>query len=87
MNLEVYPNPANKLITIHMINDQESNYEVELYNIMGQVISQQIITSNSTTINSENLGQGIYICKVREINFAGKAVSGALTKKIIVRHN
>lgn len=85
-NMEVFPNPANNCITVQILNNTTSNFHVEMYNVMGQLIASQKIINNALTISTENLSQGIYICKVVELTTDNKIKSGALTKRIVVQH-
>lgn len=60
--VKVYPNPfANHLTFIFAANAQTT---VTIYNFLGQQILQQTIT-NSTTINTEQLANGIYFYELR----------------------
>lgn len=85
-NMEVFPNPANTSLTIHITNNTISNFKVDLYNVMGQLITSQKIINNSLAISTENISQGIYFCKVVELTPDGQIKSGALTKRIVVQH-
>ena len=91
-NFELFPNPANNSFTIHILNlpdgsqVKNNEYVLEIYNVMGQVITSEKITNNALTLHTENFSQGMYICKVSEINEKGQKQTGSLTKRIIVRH-
>lgn len=85
-NFDLFPNPANNSFTIRILNEENKIYELEIYNVMGQLISSEKIINNIIVIPTENFSQGMYICKVSEINEKGQKQSGSLTKRIIVRH-
>ncbi len=85
-NFDVFPNPANNSVSIHIINDKNNLYQLEIYNVVGQLISSEKIINNIATISTENFKQGIYICKINEIDSNGKAITGSLTKRIIIQH-
>jgi hypothetical protein len=53
---------------------------------MGQLVLSDKIENNSISINAEKLTQGMYICKVSEINENGIKQSGSLSKRVIVQH-
>lgn len=54
----VYPNPVSDILTIQMNN---GGYEIlRLLNNMGQVVAQQSISDNTTTINMGQLPTGMY---------------------------
>jgi hypothetical protein len=84
-NVDLFPNPANNTVTIKISNDINSSYTLDLYDIMGQLITSQKI-NNGSKLNTENLSQGVYICKVSERTADGSAKAGGLIKKIIIRH-
>ena len=85
-NFDLFPNPTNNSFAIRIYNEENKVYELEIYNVMGQLISSEKIINNTITIATENFSQGMYICKVSEINEKGQKQSGSLTKRIIVRH-
>lgn len=85
-DFELFPNPANNSFTIHILNEENKIYVLEIYNLMGQSISSDKIFNNSITLHTENFSQGMYICKVSEINEKGQKQSGSLMKRIIVQH-
>ncbi len=84
--VELFPNPANKNATIKIKNTSVSIYIVELHNGLGQLILSQKIINNLLTLNTEQLKQGFYICKVSELNADGSLKTGALAKRIIIQH-
>ena len=53
---------------------------------MGQLISSEKIENNVLSINTANFKQGMYICKIYEINAKREKQSASLTKRIIVQH-
>ncbi len=85
-NFDLFPNPANSSFSILILNEENKNYVLELYNIMGQLISSDKIENNFITHSTQNISWGIYVCKVSEINTSGVKQSGSLTKRIIVQH-
>ncbi len=55
----LYPNPANNYVTINGINDN-STVKATIYNITGHTMFKGIL-SESNTINTSNLPDGMYI--------------------------
>jgi hypothetical protein len=57
----IYPNPFNKHTTI-TINEamKDSNFELKLYNVLGEEVLKQAITMQITTLATSNLPSGIY---------------------------
>ena len=85
-NINLFPNPANDNITLKIMNDYLAEYIVDLYNMMGQLIISQKTSSNSLSINTQKLSQGIYICKVSEVTNSGTGQTQTLIKRIAVQH-
>lgn len=85
-NFEMFPNPANNSLNIHIINDAKNDFRIELFNTLGQLILLQTITNGYATFSTENLKQGIYLCKVSEIDEKGNKRTGVLTKRVLVQH-
>lgn len=76
--LSIYPNPTNGEININFTNDiLDKNAKVQVYNVIGQLVLDQNLNSNRTTL-SLNENEGVYFMKI---------ISGnqTLTRKIIVK--
>ncbi len=84
-DVNLFPNPANNSVIIKISNDNNSTYTLDLYSIVGQLISSQKIINGSKLI-TENLSSGVYVCKIAERNPDGTAKAGGVFKKIIVNH-
>ncbi|CAN5319848.1 hypothetical protein BH10BAC1_BH10BAC1_14980 [soil metagenome] len=85
-NYDLFPNPANNNFSIRILNEENKIYVLELYNVMGQLISSEKIEHNFSTLSTQTLSNGVYVCKVSEINLLGQKQTGSLTKRIIVQH-
>jgi len=84
-NFDLFPNPADNTVNIKIRNDNNSAYKLELYTVMGQLISSQKIINNSILLNTQGLAQGIYICKVSELSANGNKGAEQI-KRIVIRH-
>jgi hypothetical protein len=62
--VEVYPNPTKHLITI----EAEGMSEVLLYNTMGQCVMQKVCVGNQTTVDLQNMTEGLYLLHVKTEN-------------------
>ena len=60
-NITIYPNPGNDIITIANIL---KDYNVEVFNIIGQRVLKKTITPNENTINISSMANGTYIVKL-----------------------
>ncbi len=65
--IEVYPNPANKLINISINGNERSGFQIELYNYQGQSVHHQT-TSNSNffQLDIASIPEGIYLLKIND---------------------
>jgi hypothetical protein len=77
-DIVVYPNPTAETININSINN--SINVVSVYSIDGKLVAtyRNPLTSDSYSIDVQNLATGIYTLKVETNN-------GSFTKKIIIR--
>ena len=57
----IYPNPVKNILNI---NTPILNYNIEVYTMQGQLISQKSINSGSNMIDYSSLSNGIYILKL-----------------------
>jgi hypothetical protein len=84
-NFNVYPNPSDGSFMIHMTGGANKKYHMELFNVMGQLVAEDDISSDLLQVTATHLRQGIYLCKVSEINNNGVKLSAELTKRIVVQ--
>jgi hypothetical protein len=78
-NVEVYPNPTNGVFRIQMDNGKLSieNYQLSIYNVLGECINQQIIKSPNQQIDLSFVPNGIYFLQLLNSD-------GIISKKIMV---
>lgn len=84
-NLEAFPNPANTSITIRIVNDRISDYQIQLFNTIGQLLTTQHINTTEAIINTGNLKPGIYFIKVNELETNGQ-LKNSLVKRVVIQH-
>lgn len=85
--LDVYPNPANRTVTLHVMSDAAGMYRVQLYNTLGQLVLSEKMDGNTLSLGTESLQPGIYICKVTMTDKPGGTITGApLVKRLVVEH-
>lgn len=76
IGLKVFPVPTKNSLTIQFENNKHSNFEIELFDLNGKLLSSQSSTENTIVIERNNLINGLYILKV-------KSAQGENFKKII----
>lgn len=61
----VFPNPSTGVVTIqNPALDGQDSYNVEFYNIVGELVQTNILNSNRATYDVSGLGQGVYFIRV-----------------------
>lgn len=85
-NFEVYPNPAGYLMQLQIIEDQQNQYLLEVYDVSGRMIHSETIHTQLARLNTAELSNGLYLIKVSRINEKGQFISGSLTKRILIKH-
>ncbi len=76
----VFPNPNNGNFNISLANTENETYKLEVINILGQVIQQEVITNTALltkSINISDKGKGLFLLCLT-------SSKGKITKKIIV---
>ncbi len=65
----IFPNPVNNCFTIYVEDEKNLDINVEINNIYGSQIFQDIISGNGKssriTVQTENWVSGVYFCKVK----------------------
>ena len=69
--IEVYPNPNNGIFTLSMQNGKGGS-DLEIYNVLGKLISSQKLANGTNVIDISNQASGMYFYKVK---FEGKDVA------------
>lgn len=83
MNFSMYPNPAAAEVSLHFVLTQGENYEMTMYNAMGQSVRSHALGKLSPgiyneTIDLSGLSKGVYY-----VNLKGTHTSGV--QKLIVQ--
>jgi len=85
-NFELFPNPSTSSVTIRMNKQQGKTYLLEVYTVLGQLMSSHTILNNSLTLDTQSLHEGVYLYKVYELGDNNTKTTGALTKRLIIQH-
>ena len=73
--VKVYPNPAKDNVTI----EAEGMTQVLVYNALGQCLIQKEVAESQTTIELQNMSEGLYLLRVKTEN-------GIISKRITIVH-
>ena len=76
-NLKIYPNPCNSELTIEV--DGSEKLSLQLFDITGKSVTPSFEFVHKTSINTQDLHEGIYFLKITDDN--GTFVK---TEKLIV---
>ena len=72
IQFRVYPNPSNGNFTLEAITDLAKDFNLEIYNMNGQLVYSQIF-GNATIIrenlNIESFAKGLYFLNLKGDNF------------------
>ncbi len=60
--ISMQPNPAHNQVTITWQTAEQ--YKIEIYSVLGQLVYQQKQLSSNTSIDIQNLPNGIYLVRI-----------------------
>ena len=67
LDIKVFPNPVRELLTVKTNSLFDTNGNMEVYNLQGQLIVSQKISGNvQESINTTNFNNGIYFLKIQD---------------------
>jgi hypothetical protein len=77
LTFNVYPNPANDLVTIAFSSDNTASYSLQLFDMTGRIIKTDVdnarIGENTHTMGLDGIAKGVYIIELR----VGETISKA----------
>ncbi len=68
-NVEIYPNPANKLVNFKIPNQNE-NYNLSIMDTKGLIVKESAINSTNLNLSLEGLNAGFYFFKINNANYS-----------------
>ncbi len=63
-NIKIYPNPSGGYVNVDINRD----YRIKVYNVLGNLVFEDILHKNNNTINLNNKEKGIYFIKSFDLN-------------------
>ncbi|MBN2893222.1 MAG: T9SS type A sorting domain-containing protein [Bacteroidales bacterium] len=76
----IYPNPADDVITIKVLDSYSKEYQISIYNFNGEKIYSEEVCSNDFKIQTQLFSIGLYLCVISQ---NGQIIS---SEKFIVEH-
>lgn len=70
--ISVYPNPTNGVLNIAISSELAGNTSVEVYDAVGKLVIKETLSTETSTINTSKLTDGIYVFKIMNNNQAIK---------------
>lgn len=64
--IKMYPNPANKQVTIEFPQNTNTNYQLQIADLAGKIVIQQKINTTTAQINLSKLTTGIYLVTITD---------------------
>jgi hypothetical protein len=67
-SLVTYPNPVGSTLFVEVVDVENTEGSIEIYNAMGELVKSQKFTANQVRyeVNTESLGKGNYVLKIRK---------------------
>lgn len=81
LSFDIYPNPANNYVNIRINTIERLEYTLEIYDMLGQIVFTEMSNQNLIVLNTEQIKNGIYICK---INIKSMNNDKRLTKRMVI---
>ncbi|MEI8204256.1 MAG: T9SS type A sorting domain-containing protein [Bacteroidota bacterium] len=72
LTLTIYPNPASDKVNLYIDNINLTDLTLNIYNIVGELITSNPIIQNQFQINVENLSRGMYIIEAKSKDWSKK---------------
>ena len=63
-NIIVAPNPSNGVFTLTLQNTPDKNFEIEIFNSLGQSINKDVLNTQTKTIDISHYPNGFYFLKI-----------------------
>lgn len=65
-SISVFPNPTSDVLTLKLTKEDLTGLQYLLFDISGRLLSQKNLEMNETTINVNQLNNGLYLIKVQD---------------------
>jgi hypothetical protein len=65
-SISVFPNPTSDVLTLKLNKEDMTGLKYLLFDMNGRLLSQKNLETNETTINVNQLNNGLYLIKVQD---------------------
>jgi hypothetical protein len=66
-DVKIYPNPSNGMLNIKIENNEEVK-QIKIYDVVGQLVKTEAVTSELSKVDVSNLNNGIYVVQLADVN-------------------
>lgn len=63
-NVKIYPNPAENILNINLLNFENQIFTVQIYDLAGKLIIENTLDKSINQLNIEELSKGMYMLKL-----------------------
>lgn len=68
IEIKIIPNPSNGIFSIESNSNENSAFQIKLYDILGNLVSNSSMTENLLNINLTNQSKGVYYVEIKNDN-------------------
>jgi parallel beta-helix repeat protein len=61
----IFPNPASNIITLSIDDKNNTDYTIDIYNVIGTLVKTETLKQNQRQINIEDLINGVYLLTIK----------------------
>ncbi len=70
--ISCYPNPSSDFVTVKIEHLKTSDYTLNIYNLLGALVTSETLNQNTQQVNVNNLASGVYTLEIKSIEWSGK---------------
>jgi len=72
VGIKVFPNPASDIVTLNINNANNSDLTLNIYNVIGKLVSSETLLQNQKQIFIDDLSNGLYIVEIKSKEWSEK---------------
>ncbi len=71
-HISCYPNPSSDLVTVKIDNTNTSDFALNIYNLLGELVKSEKLKTNQEQINIADISNGIYTVEIKANGWSEK---------------